>query len=45
MKKVADATEESGTLVGGVASYLNHPLGGGMFGQTGATDAGEIPDE
>jgi hypothetical protein len=39
MKKVAHATEESGTLIGGVASYLNHPLGGGMFGQTGETDA------
>jgi hypothetical protein len=39
MKKVAHATEESGTLVGGVASHLNHPLGGGMFGQTGETDA------
>jgi hypothetical protein len=35
MKKVAHATEESGALVGGVASYLYHPLGGGMFGQTG----------
>ena len=33
------ATEESGTLVGGVASHLNHPLAGGMFGQTGETDA------
>ena len=31
--------EESGTLVGGVASNLNHPLGGGMSGQTGETDA------
>src|SRR5215471_17714402 len=30
MKKVAHATKESGTLVGGVASYLKHPLGGGM---------------
>ena len=39
MKQVAHATEESGTLVGGVASHLNHPLGGGMFGQTGKTDA------
>jgi hypothetical protein len=28
-----------GTLVGGVASHLNHPLGGGMLGQTGETDA------
>jgi len=39
MKKVAHATKESGTLVGGVASYLKHPLGGGMSGQTGETDA------
>jgi hypothetical protein len=39
MKKVAHATEESGTLVGGVASHLNHPLRGGMFGQTGEADA------
>ena len=39
MKKVVHATENSGTLVGGVASHLNHPLGGGMFGQTGETDA------
>src|ERR1022692_1039039 len=39
MKKVAHATEASGTLVGGVASHLKHPLGGGMFGQTGETDA------
>ena len=31
--------EESGTLVGGVPGHLNHPLGGGMFGQTGETDA------
>ena len=38
MKKVSRATEKSGTLVGGVASHLNHPLGGGMFGQTGETD-------
>src|SRR5215471_21377455 len=38
MKKVAHATKESGTLVGGVASYLKHPLGGGMSGQTGETD-------
>ena len=39
MKKVAHATEESGTLVGGVASHLNHPLGCGMFGQTDEADA------
>src|SRR5438874_5664896 len=39
MKKVSRATEKSGTLVGGVASHLNHPLGGGMSGQTGKTDA------
>ena len=39
VKKVAHTTEESGALVGGVASDLNHPLGGGMFGQTGETDA------
>src|SRR5215471_20823725 len=39
MKKIAHATKESGTLVGGVASYLKHPLGGGMSGQTGETDA------
>ena len=39
MKKEAYAAEESETLVGGVASHLNHPLGGGMFGQTGETDA------
>ena len=39
MKKVAHATEESGTLVGGIASHLQHPLGCGMFGQTGEADA------
>jgi hypothetical protein len=39
MKKVAHATEESGTFVGGVASHLKHSLGGRMFGQTGETDA------
>src|SRR5438045_8676878 len=39
MKKVAHAKEESETLDGGVASHLNHPLCGGMFGQTGETDA------
>ena len=39
MKQVAHATEESGTFVGDVASHLNHPLGGGMFGQTGEIDA------
>ena len=39
MKKVPHATEESGTLVGGIASHLNHPLGRGMFSQTGETDA------
>jgi hypothetical protein len=39
VKKVAHATEESRTLVGGVASHLNHPLGGRMSGQTGETDA------
>jgi hypothetical protein len=39
MKKVAQATQESGNLVGGVASHLHHPLGSGMFGQTGETDA------
>ena len=42
MKKVAHATEESGTLVGGVASHLNHPFGRGMFGQTGETDAARL---
>jgi len=39
MKKVVHSMEESATLVGGVAGHLNHPLGGGMFGQTGETDA------
>jgi hypothetical protein len=39
MQEVPHATEESETLVGGVASHLNHPLGGGMSGQTGETDA------
>ena len=39
MKKVAHATEESGTFVGGIASHLNHPLGGVMFGQAGEADA------
>ena len=38
MKKVVHSIKESGTPVGGVASHLNHPLGGGMFGQTGETD-------
>ena len=42
MKKVPHATEESGILVGGVASHLKHPLGGGMFGQTGETDAARL---
>ena len=36
MKKVAHATEESGTPVSGVASYQNHPLGGGKTGETDA---------
>src|SRR5215475_1850327 len=39
MKKVAHATEESGTFVRGVARHLKHPVGGGMFGQTGESDA------
>jgi len=43
MKKVPHATEESGTFVGGVASHLNHPLSGGMSGQTGKNWRGEIP--
>src|SRR5262245_25695062 len=34
MKEVAHTTEESEAFVGGVASYLYHPIGGGMFGQT-----------
>ena len=38
MKKVPLATEESGSLVGGVASHLNHPFGGGMSGQASETD-------
>src|SRR5260370_18325894 len=38
MKKIALITEESGTLVSGVASHLKHPLGGSMFGQTGEAD-------
>src|SRR6516164_3763512 len=38
MQKVMHATEESGTLVGGVASHLNHPLGRWMSGQPGETD-------
>ena len=38
MEKVPLATEEPGTLVGGVASHLKHPFGSGMFGQTGETD-------
>src|SRR5215467_6116422 len=37
MQKVAHATQESGAVVGDVASYLHHPLGGGMFGQSGET--------
>ncbi|MCU1260956.1 MAG: hypothetical protein JWO80_3841, partial [Bryobacterales bacterium] len=33
-------TEQSACAAsGGVASYLKHPLGGGMFGQTGESDA------
>ena len=39
MKQVAHAMEESRTLVGGVASRLNHPLGVGMLGQDGETEA------
>jgi hypothetical protein len=42
MKKVTLTTEESGTLVGGVASHLKHPLGGGMFGQTGEADPARL---
>ena len=38
MQKVMHATEESGTLVGGVASHLSHPLGRWMSGQPGETD-------
>jgi hypothetical protein len=38
MKKVPLAAEESRTLVGGVASHLQHPFGSWMFGQTGETD-------
>jgi hypothetical protein len=38
MKNVPLATEEPGTLIGGVARHLKHPFGSGMFGQTGETD-------
>ena len=38
MKKVPLSSENAETLVGGVTSHLKHPLGGGMFGQTGETD-------
>ena len=38
MKKVPLAAEETGTLVGCVASHLEHPLGCGMSGQAGETD-------
>ena len=39
MKKVPHATEESGTFVGGVASHLNHPLGGGSLVKPAEADA------
>ena len=32
MKKVPLAAEETGTLIGCVASHLQHPFGGRMFG-------------
>jgi hypothetical protein len=45
MKKVPLATEETGILVGGVASHLKHPLGCRMSGQAGEIDAARFPDE
>ena len=38
MKKVPLAAEAAGTLIGGVASHLQHPFGSGMSGQAGETD-------
>ncbi len=38
MEKVPLATEDPGTPVGGVASYLEHPFGCRMSGQTGEAD-------
>ena len=38
MEKVPSATEVSGTFVAGVASHLEHPLRGPMFGQAGESD-------
>ena len=43
MEKVAWATEAPGTLVGGVASHLKHPLGGRVSGQTGEGDPSRFP--
>src|SRR6186713_1962348 len=39
MKDVPFSEKKTGTLVGCVASHLEHPFGRGMFGQTGETDA------
>ena len=38
MEKVSEATEDPGTLVGGVASHLDHPFGCRMSGHTGESD-------
>ena len=38
MKKIPLAEEETGTLIGGVASHLQHPFRSWMFGQTGESD-------
>jgi hypothetical protein len=38
MKKVPLTTQETGILVGGVASHLKHPFGCGMSGQAGEAD-------
>ena len=39
VKKVPMATEEPGTLIGCVASHLEHPFGSGMPGQAREADA------
>ena len=38
MKEIPLTTKKTGTLVRGITRHLQHPLGGGMFGQTRETD-------
>jgi len=39
MEEVPFSAKKTGTLVGCVASHLEHPFGRGMSGQTGESDA------